>query len=278
MDVVLADIAANQQRITSYLTQCASEGVSIAVFPECALSGYCFANLDEARGAAQPIPGPATEHFAAVCNKLGAHVVFGMLEVAGDRLFNACVLVGPQGVEASYRKIHLPFLGVDRFVTPGDRPFAVHGVAGLRIGMNVCYDGSFPESARVMALAGADLIVLPTNWPQGARCTAQHVVHTRALENCVYYMSVNRVGTERGFSFIGQSRICDPSGNVVAEATHANEATLHATIDPNRARNKHFVNIPGEYEIDRMRDRRPEMYGALIQSEEKTSGIDAEDI
>jgi predicted amidohydrolase len=191
--------------------------------------------------------------------------VFGLLEADGPTLFNACALVGPDGVVGSYRKIHLPFLGVDRFLTPGNRPFAVHSVAGLKIGMNICYDGSFPESARVMALNGADLIVLPTNWPQGASCTAQYVVNTRALENHIYYLAVNRVGRERSFEFIGQSKLCDPSGRILAEATHRSETMICAEIDPQRARNKQVVNIPGEYELDRMRDRRPEMYGALLQ-------------
>ena len=75
-----------------------------------------------------------------------------MLERDGARLFNACALVGPTGLVANYRKIHLPFLGVDRFTTPGDRPFAVHDLGGLRVGMTICYDGSFPESARVLML------------------------------------------------------------------------------------------------------------------------------
>ena len=75
------------------------------------------------------------------------------------------MLIGPEGVVASYRKVHLPFLGIDMFVTPGDRPFAVHGAGEVRVGMHICYDGSFPEAGRVMSLLGADLLALPTNWP-----------------------------------------------------------------------------------------------------------------
>ena len=95
----------------------------------------------------------------------------------------------------------LPYLGVDRFTTPGDRPFAVHEAAGMRIGMNICYDGGFPESARVLALLGADLVVLPTNWPPGAECMAGCVVNARAMENNIFYASCDRVGTERTFPF-----------------------------------------------------------------------------
>src|SRR5690606_33851347 len=111
------------------------------------------------------IGGESTERLTELCRKYECHVVLGMLETDGDRLFNACVLVGPAGVVGNYRKIHLPYLGVDRFTTHGDQPFAVHEAGDLRLGMNICYDGAFPESARVMALQGADLIVLPTNWP-----------------------------------------------------------------------------------------------------------------
>jgi predicted amidohydrolase len=131
--------------------------------------------------------------------------------------------------------------------------------------MNICYDASFPEAARSLALAGADLIVLPTNWPPGAICTATHVVHTRALENHVYYVAVNRVGTERGFDFIGLSKICSPDGRLIAESADASEVILYAEIDPTIARQKRQVHLAGKYEIDRMRDRRPEMYSRLIE-------------
>jgi 5-aminopentanamidase len=154
MDVRFADSAANLRHMQTRLEETAAAGAMLTVFPECALSGYCYESLDEAMPLAQPIPGPATDGLANVCERLGVYSVFGLLERDGDRLFNSCVLVGPQGVIGSYRKIHLPYLGVDRFTTPGDRPFAVHSAGEARVGMNICYDGAFPEAARVMALAG----------------------------------------------------------------------------------------------------------------------------
>jgi predicted amidohydrolase len=129
--------------------------------------------------------------------------------------------------------------------------------------MNICYDSAFPESARVMALDGADLIALPTNFPPGAECMAAHVANTRAMENNVYYACVNRVGTERGFPFIGQSKICDPSGRTLAESPHTNEEILYADIDIQRARSKRIVRVPEKHIIDRFKDRRPEMYGRI---------------
>ena len=116
-----------------------------------------------------------------------------------------------------------------------------------------------------MALNGAELIVLPTNWPPGAECTADFVINTRAMENHVYYMAVNRVGTERGFRFIGKSKICNPSGEVLALANHEQEAILYAEIDPALARRKRVIRVPGKHEIDRFADRRPEMYGRITE-------------
>ena len=264
MDVSLGQPRENLAAMLSRLDETSANGAALTVFPECALTGYCFESFDEAREHAEPIPGPSTDRFHEVCRQRDCHAVFGLLEADGDALFNACVLVGPEGVAGAYRKIHLPRLGVDRFVTVSDRPFGVWSVGSARVGMNICYDGAFPESARVMALAGADLVVMPTNWPPGTECTADYVTNARALENNIYYMAVNRVGTERGFRFIGRSKICDTNGSVLDEARHEDEAIIYAEIDIDRARRKRLVRVPDKHEIHRFADRRPEMYGAVV--------------
>lgn len=264
MDVALGEPAKNMGAMIARLEDASGSGSALTVFPECALTGYCFASVDEARIWAEPVPGPSTAQMAEACVRLNTHAVFGMLEADGDRMFNACVLVGPDGVEAVYRKVHLPKLGVDCFMTPGDRPFSVCDVGAARIGMNICYDGGFPEPARILALEGADLVVLPTNWPPGTENTAAYVPNTRALENNIYYLAVNRVGTERGFRFIGHSKICGPDGGVIDEAAHENEAIIHAEIDLDRARQKRLVRVPDKHEIHRFADRRPEVYGPLV--------------
>ena len=265
IDIALADRERNLARMIAVLRETAAGGARLTVFPEAALAGYCFDSLEEARPHAEPIPGPSTRRMADECRQLGCHAIYGMLEADGERLFNACVLVGPEGVVGSYRKVHLPILGVDRFTTPGDRPFAVHEAAGMRIGRNICYDGGFPEPARVLTLLGADLVVLPTNWPPGAECMAGCVVNARAMENNIYYAACDRVGDERGFHFIGQSKICDPRGAVLAEAAHDREAILYAEIDVAKARQKRIVRRAGLHEIDRIRDRRPQMYGPIVE-------------
>jgi predicted amidohydrolase len=300
MDVGLKDVAGNLQRIVSSLRETASRGAKLTVFPECAVPGYCFDSLAEARPYAQTIPGPATEHVRAACAELGCYAIFGMLELEerpsspplgegrgegerktaggphrnplpegegkpGPRIFNAAALVGPAGLIGSYRKIHLPFLGVDMFTSYGGRPFAVHQAGDLKVGKTICYDAAFPEAARSLAILGADLIALPTNWPPGSECTAAYVINARAMENAVYFISANRVGTERGFRFIGMSRIVDPSGETLAEAGGTGEEILYADIDPAKARRKHLIRVPGKHEIDRLADRRPEMYGLLTE-------------
>lgn len=265
MDVALKDVDRNLARIESGLREASRAGAALTVFPECAVPGYCFDSLAEALPFAQPIPGPATSRISEVCREVGGYAIFGLLELDGSRVFNAAVLTGPQGVIGSYRKVHLPYLGIDMFTTHGDRPFAVHSAGDLRVGMNICYDAAFPEASRSLALLGADLIALPTNWPPGAECTACSVINARALENAVYFIAVNRVGTERGFPFIGRSKIVDTNGNTLAESQTTDEELLFAEIDLAKSRRKHIIRVPGKHEIDRLADRRPEMYGLLIQ-------------
>jgi predicted amidohydrolase len=141
----------------------------------------------------------------------------------------------------------------------------VWDIDGLRVGMLICFDGSFPEASRVLALLGADLIVLPTNWPSGGRCSCDYVPPMRAHENHVYFMAVNRVGEEGGFSFIGNTRVVDWDGKNLAAAPEPKEAVIYAEIDPAKARQKRVVFVPGEYEVDRIAGRRPELYGPLVQ-------------
>src|SRR5262245_54666631 len=125
-DVRLGKPAENLQRMTSFLQQTAREGASLTVFPECAVTGYCFESADEARPFAESIPGPATEALTRCCRQSGVYAVFGMLEDDGQYLYNAAVLVGPAGVVGAYRKIHLPYLGIDMYTRHGDRAPSVH--------------------------------------------------------------------------------------------------------------------------------------------------------
>lgn len=265
MEPKLGEVAANRHAILAKLRAAAAAGARLVVFPECALTGYGFGGRDEALEVAEPIPGPSLHRLATACAELGVFAVTGMLERDGDRLFNACALVGPAGVVGSYRKVHLPYLGVDRFADPGDRAFAVDDAGGVRVGMHICYDGAFPETGRVLTLLGAEMLVLPTNWPTHSECAAEHMMACRAMENVVYAMAVNRVGQEAGFRFIGRSSIFGTGGERLACASPDREEILYAEIDPTRARQKRLVRVPGLHEIDRIADRRPRFYAPLIE-------------
>ncbi len=266
MDIQIGNPQANLERIAARLSEAVDAGAQLTVFPECTTTGYCFESLNEAKRMSETVDGHSVSSVKALCRDNQTMVVFGFLESAGDQIFNSLVLVGPSGLMGIYRKIHLPYLGVDRFTTPGNRPFEVIETPSIRIGLNICYDSAFPEAARSLALQGADLIALPTNWPPTSSLTADIVPNTRALENHVYFMAVNRIGTERGFEFVGKSKICNPCGESLAFANHARETILYGDIDPEFARQKHIVSQPGQHEIHRMNDRRPEAYDQLTKS------------
>ena len=229
----------NLEKILLMIRTAAGEGAELIVFPECALTGYVFNSRKEALPCAETVPGPATERLTALCRELGVHVVTGMLEVDGDRCFNVAVLVGPQGLVGKYRKTHLPFLGVDRFLDHGDKPFQVYRTPIGNIGMHVCYDCNFPETARVMTLQGADILALPTNWPFGRGNISLYVVNARALENRVYVIAADRIGVERGSTFLGMSKIAGPSGDTLAEGGRDKEELLYAEVSLAEARQKH---------------------------------------
>jgi 5-aminopentanamidase len=267
MDCTIGDRAANVRVICARLNAAADRGARLIVFPECILSGYGFEGRAEALRAAETLPGPGADAIAGECSRRGVWTVFGLLEhdPATGKLYNSCALVGPSGFFASYRKLHLPCLGADRFTDPGDRPFAVHDLGGLKIGMNICFDGSFPESSRILTLLGADLVVLPTNWTANARTMATVVSAARSWENHIYYLAVNRVGEESGFRYIGLSSAADYHGSVVHWAPEDEEAIFTFEVDAAAARQKRVVACAGTYEIDRVNWRRPDMYGPLLE-------------
>lgn len=269
-DPKLIKISENWESMVSAIRKAAANQANLIVFPECSLTGYVFSSRQEALPFAETIPGPSTEKLVSLCQELKVYVIFGLLEKEGDRLFNAAAFVGPRGLIAGYRKNHLPFLGVDRFVDIGDRPFQVHPTPIGNIGMHICYDILFPESARIMTLLGADIVVLPTNFPHGRGETLNCVARARAIENKVHVVLSDRVGSERGFAFAGLSNIVNATGEVLSLASPDKEEIIYGEVSLEAARQKHRAFIPGEWEINNIKDRRPELYGIIAQ---KTPGI-----
>jgi predicted amidohydrolase len=160
--------------------------------------------------------------------------------------------------------VHLPFLGVDRFATPGPDAPAVIEIDGLRFGVLICYDLRFPEAARICSLEGADLIALPTNWPVGVEFHPDLFAPARAAENHCYVLAADRVGTERGTTFMGRSLLVDFDGKVLARAG-TGEELLTGEVDPEAARVTHVQRRAGEHEWDTIGDRRPGLYERLLR-------------
>jgi predicted amidohydrolase len=268
---ILGETARNLEEVLARLTEAAALGARLVVFPECALSGYMLDSVEELRRLAEPVPGPATERIAAVCAERRVHAVVGLLERGADAVYNSAILVGPEGLVGRYRKAHLPGLGLDRMAAHGDTPFTVHETPLGRIGMAICYDIRFPEPARLLALRGADIIALPSNWPTVERLAPPSAIpdlltRARALENRVFLAVADRAGEERGSRFLGRSQLVDVFGQVRAEAGSGPEL-IYADLDLALARQKDFVYAPGRFETHWFGDRRTDLYGPLVDAE-----------
>jgi 5-aminopentanamidase len=262
MDVVLNDPFANCNRIILFLESLAKQGVDIAIFPECALTGYCVSSSEEAAKIAIPRSHEVLGRIQDACNQLGMIAVIGFAEQQPDQLVNTAVLL-EAGVESRfYVKTHLPELGYDRFVVPGDE-LPVFDTKHGRIGIQICFDCRSPEASRTLALRGADLIALPTNWPTGAFVSANILCVARAVENKVFVVTANRVGEENGFSFFGMSKIISPMGEILDHAD-GEEKVLIADLDFDQARTKRIVTKPGVHETTVFKSRRPELYTELV--------------
>lgn len=262
-DVAYGNPDANAERAIERLRALAADGVELAVFPEAYLTGYCVESAEEARAVAISADSAPIRRLQSACDELDMLAVMGFAEEGEDGVFNCAALFEPGMMTRFYRKTHLPDLGLDKFVRPGDL-LPVFDTRLGKIGILICFDLRPPEATRVLALRGAELIVLPTNWPEGAEVSAGFISVARAAENRVFVATCNRVGNENGFEFIGQSKIIDISGKIHA-AAGAVEEIIICDIDLAQARQKRTVNIPGKYETEVFASRRPELYGPIIE-------------
>jgi predicted amidohydrolase len=264
IDPKLGEVEANLDLIARAVAEAAAAGSTFTVLPEAAVTGYAFASLSEALPVARKAEAIAERALHGLAETHRMTIVCGTLEPDGDEIFNTALVLLPDGRRYRYRKMHLPFLGVDRFATPGPDAPGVIEVDGLRFGVLICYDLRFPEAARVCALEGADLIALPTNWPVGVEFHPDLFAPARANENHCYVLAADRVGTERGTTFMGRSLLVDFDGKVLAQAGREEEL-LTGEIDPEAARTTHVRRRPGEHEWDTIGDRRPGLYDRLLR-------------
>lgn len=221
MDCSVGDVSANLAKIDSLVAEAVRLEAELVIFPELATTGYFIA--DRINELAEPIPGPTTRALEEIAKEHGAWLIVGMAEASDDAVFNVSVLVSPDGLEGTYRKIHL-FDSEKRTFAPADEPALFETPFGT-VALTICYDLLFPEYIRALVLAGADLIVNSTNWISdeyqqevwswtGERTAA--LASTRALENTVHVAMAARTGEEAGFTSLGHSCICGPSGAPLA--------------------------------------------------------------
>lgn len=255
--VAFGDHAANAATVRRLLAD--APEFDLLVLPELAFSGYDFRDRDELRALAEPFhDGPTASLLRELAHKRNAVIVAGYAERANEGCYNSAMLVRPDGTAHNYRKIHLFNREQDVFL-PGDTPPTVVDTSAGRIGMMICFDWFFPETARCLALAGVQIIAHPSNlvlpW-------CQRAMFARSLENGVFTITANRIGTEartdRTLTFTGGSQILNVKGEPLASAPVDREMLAQATLDPAEADDK---SIAGRNDL--FGNRRPEMYSGL---------------
>lgn len=218
MQPLSGDVPGNLGKIAQAAMAAAEMGAELLVTPELGTSGYALGALFEevAEGRDGSIIGALTE-IAADC---GLAISAGFPERDGNQVFNSSVLIRPDGTAEFYRKSHLYGEGERAAFVPGDAAPHVFDLNGIKTGMLICYDVEFPENVRTLALAGAELILVPTALPQGiiSRRIADTVVPTRAFENGVFLVYADLCGDENELSYGGRSVILAPDGDELARA------------------------------------------------------------
>lgn len=257
----IADLAANRELSLQAIDGAVDGGADVVILPELVTSGYVFASPEEARSVAITPDDPLFAQWSARAARGSAVVVGGFCELGADGLlYNSAAVVDGSGLLGIYRKTHL--WDREKLVfEPGlDAPQVYDTTAG-RIGVLVCYDLEFPELTRSLALAGAELVAVPTNWPlvprpDGERPPEVIIGMAAARVNRMFIACCDRIGTERGQDWTGGTTIIGADGWVLAEERGDGPAV--ADVDLADARSKTLTE-----QCDALGDRRPELYAAL---------------
>ena len=257
----------NVRRTLEAVDEASRQGAGLIVLPELCNSGYVFDSRDEAFALAEDVPeGPTVRAWMQVARKGRLHVVAGIAERDGEVLYNAAVVVGPSGFVGKFRKVHL-WNEENLFFEPGNLGFPVFRTPLGRIASFICYDGWFPESYRLCALQGADIVCIPTNWvpipgqQTDREAMANILVMAAAHANSLFVAAADRVGVERGQPFIGQSLIASYTGWPIAgPASSDREEILYAEANLADARRKRNWNEYNQV----LRDRRTDVYDEML--------------
>ncbi|MFB8775516.1 carbon-nitrogen hydrolase family protein [Streptomyces broussonetiae] len=247
--------AGNLKVLDEAAGRAAAAGAGLLVAPEMFLTGYAIG--DDIARLAEPADGDGADAVAEIAGRHGLAVAYGYPERDGDTVHNSAQLISADGTRlANYRKTHLFGCFERDHFTPGDRPVVQAELNGLRVGLMICYDVEFPENVRAHALAGTDLLLVPTAQMHPFQFVAESLVPVRAFENQMYVAYVNRVGAEGEFEFVGLSTLAGPDGTARTRAGRAEELVL-ADADPAFLAASRQAN-------PYLKDRRPGLYGSLI--------------
>ena len=229
----------------------------LVVLPELANTGYLYESRDELHPFSEPKDGQGEflSAMSEIAKDIGGMIVTGYAEKQGDRLFNSAAAVNSDGLVANYRKIHL-YADEKLLFEPGNLGFTIFDLKDVKIGMMICFDWIFPESARSLALKGAQIIAHPANL---VLPYCQEAMITRSIENKVFTITANRIGKEeladQELAFTGVSQITNPRGEVLFRGPK-DKATVHIlSIDPDEALDKRISE-----RNDLFSDRRSEFY------------------
>tara|TARA_B100000927_G_C16457120_1_gene466310 strand:- start:97 stop:1839 length:1743 start_codon:yes stop_codon:yes gene_type:complete len=241
----------NINNLVKLCEEAAKGGAKLIVTPEMGTSGYCFLNRSEIKNLVEKIPGPTTKQFEKIANKHSCFIVIGLPEVDEDTklYYNSAVLIGPNGIIGKHRKSH-SYIAEPKWSAPGQEHLVFETDLG-KIGILICMDIHFIETARLIALQDADIIIHISNW-LGERTPAPYWI-SRAFENSCYLIESNRWGLERTVQFSGGSCVINPDGTI-ASVIDKGDGIAYANIDISWAREKKVLNEKI------FNDRRPEMY------------------
>ena len=230
----------NIRKQCKLVEEAASKGAKLIALPEMATTGYCWYDRTEVSPYVETIPGETTELFAKIAAKYDCYIVVGMPErdAETDAYYNSAVLIGPQGVIGTHRKTH-GYISEPKWTKQGDRDHMVYDTPIGKIGMLICMDIHFIETARLEALRGADVIVHISNW-LAEKTPAPYWIN-RAYENGCYVLESNRIGLERTVEFSGGSCLINPDGTLQSYCD-SEETIVYGEIDTAVAREKKFEN------------------------------------